>query len=234
MRIDGQTALVTGANRGIGAAFAQALLDRGAAKVYAAARRPESVTDPRLTPLQLDVTDPLSVEAAAEAARDVTIVINNAGLASGGTHLLDGPFDGARTALETNFFGTWSMSRAFAPVLASNGGGALVNVLSAASWLALEAAPGYSASKAAQWSLTNAFREGLRGQGTLVVGVHCGYVDTDLSAAVDAPKITADEVASQTLRALENDAEEVLVDEFTRRIRAALSGDVADLHGIGF
>jgi NAD(P)-dependent dehydrogenase (short-subunit alcohol dehydrogenase family) len=233
MQINGQTALVTGANRGIGAALSRALLDRGVTKVYAAVRRPETVTDPRLTPLRMDVTDPQSVAAAAESAQDVTVVINNAGQGGGGTGLLDGSFDAARTALETNFFGTWSVSRAFAPILAANGGGALVNVLSAASWLAMEQAPGYSASKAAQWSLTNALRQGLRAQGTQVLGVHCGFVDTDLSAWTDAPKIGADEVAEQTLRALENDADELLVDDFTKRIRAALSGGIAGLHDIG-
>jgi NAD(P)-dependent dehydrogenase (short-subunit alcohol dehydrogenase family) len=233
MRINGQTALVTGANRGIGAALSQALLDRGAAKVYAAVRNPETVTDPRLTPLRLDVTDPREVAAAAEAAQDVTIVINNAGQTSGGTRLLDGDLDGARRAMEVNFYGTWSVSRAFAPVLAAHGGGALVNVLSAASWWAIEGAPGYSASKAAQWSLTNALRQGLRKQGTQVLGVHCAFVDTDLSAGVDAPKLSADEVAEHTLRALEDDADEVLIDEFTRKTRAALAGGIAGLHEIG-
>ncbi|GAA3775341.1 SDR family oxidoreductase [Streptomyces chiangmaiensis] len=233
MRIEGQTALITGANRGIGAALGRALLDRGAAKVYAAVRRPETVTDPRLTPLLMDVTDPRTIAAAAESAQDVTIVINNAGQ-GGGTRLLEGDLDAARTTMEVNYFGTWSVSRAFAPILAAGGGGALVNVLSAASWWALEASPGYSASKAAQWSLTNALREGLRKQGTLVVGVHCGFVDTDLSAAVDAPKIGADVVAEHTMRALESDADEVLVDEFTRRTRAALSGGIAGLHEIAF
>ncbi|MFD0507575.1 SDR family NAD(P)-dependent oxidoreductase [Streptomyces chiangmaiensis] len=196
-------------------------------------RRPETVTDPRLTPLLMDVTDPRTIAAAAESAQDVTIVINNAGQ-GGGTRLLEGDLDAARTTMEVNYFGTWSVSRAFAPILAAGGGGALVNVLSAASWWALEASPGYSASKAAQWSLTNALREGLRKQGTLVVGVHCGFVDTDLSAAVDAPKIGADVVAEHTMRALESDADEVLVDEFTRRTRAALSGGIAGLHEIAF
>lgn len=234
MRIEGQTALITGANRGIGAALSRALLDRGAAKVYAAVRRPETVTDPRLTPLLMDVTDPGTVAAAAETAQDVTLLINNAGQGNGATRLLDGDLDVARRTMETNYFGTWSVSRAFAPILAAGGGGALVNVLSAASWWAIETAPGYSASKAAQWSLTNALRQGLRKQGTLVVGVHCGFVDTDLSASVDAPKIGADEVAEHTMRALENDADEVLVDDFSRRSRAALTGPIAGLHGIGF
>src|SRR5262245_48913204 len=228
MRLDGAVALVTGANRGIGLAFAQALLDQGAAKVYAGVRDPASVSDPRLTPVRLDVTKPDQIAAAAEAAQDVSILINNAGV-GGGARLLDGPLDGAREAMEVNYLGTWAVSRAFAPILARNGGGAIVNMLSVASWRSLSAGPGYSASKAAQWSLTNALRVGLRDQGTLVVGVHSGFVDTDLSAWVDAPKISTTDVAEQTMAALLKDAEEVLADEVTREVRAALSGDLAGL-----
>jgi NAD(P)-dependent dehydrogenase (short-subunit alcohol dehydrogenase family) len=222
MEIKGSVALVTGANRGIGHAFARALLDHGAAKVYAAARNPEAVRDPDLTPLRLDVTDPEQVAAAAAAAGDVTIVINNAGVGSG-AGLLEGSLDSARQAMEVNYFGTWTVSRAFAPVLARNGGGALVNMLSVASWRGAPLFPGYAASKAAQWSLTNSLREALLEQGTLVVGVHAGFVDTDLSTWTDAPKITAAEVAEQTMRALAADRVEVLADEPTRQVKAALS-----------
>jgi NAD(P)-dependent dehydrogenase (short-subunit alcohol dehydrogenase family) len=232
MRLDGAVALVTGANRGIGLAFAQALLDRGASKVYAGVRDPAGVGDPRLTPLRLDVTKPDQVTAAAEAAGDITILINNAGV-GGGPSLLEGSLDGARQEMDVNYFGTWAVSREFAPVLARNGGGAIVNMLSVASWRALEVAPGYAASKAAQWSLTNAFRVGLRKQGTLVVGVHSGFVDTDLSSWTDAPKISTASVAEQTMDALLNGAEEVLADDATRDVRAALSGDLGGLYGTG-
>jgi NAD(P)-dependent dehydrogenase (short-subunit alcohol dehydrogenase family) len=223
MDINGSVALVTGANRGIGQAFARALLDHGAAKVYAAVREPESVTDADVTPLRLDVTRPEEVSAAAATADDVSIVINNAGVGGWGTKLLEGSFDGAHDAMEVNFFGTWAVARAFAPVLARNGGGALVNMLSVASWLGRPGWPGYAASKAAQWSLTGALREGLRDQGTLVVGVHAGFVETDLAAWTDAPKITAEDVAEQTMRALEENRVEVLADEGTRQVKAALS-----------
>jgi NAD(P)-dependent dehydrogenase (short-subunit alcohol dehydrogenase family) len=222
MRIDGAVALVTGANRGIGYAFTQALLDQGAAKVYAGVRDPATVTDPRLTPLRLDVTDPAQVAAAAEAAGDVSIVVNNAGVATG-TGLLDGSLDGARRELEVNYLGTWSVSRAFAPVLAANGGGALVNMLSVASWRTSAAGPGYAASKSAQWSLTNALRLGLSEQGTLVVGVHCGFVDTEAAAWVDAPKISAATVAEQTMLGILGDRAEVLADEVARQVKAQLS-----------
>jgi NAD(P)-dependent dehydrogenase (short-subunit alcohol dehydrogenase family) len=190
---------------------------------------PAGVTDPRLTPLRLDVTDPDQIAAAAKTAGDIDILINNAGV-GGGTSLLEGSLDGARQAMDVNYFGTWAVTREFAPVLARNGGGAVVNMLSVASWRAMEVAPGYAASKAAQWSLTNAFRLGLAEQGTLVVGVHSGFVDTDLSSWTDAPKISAASVAEQTMDALLNNAEEVLADDATRKVRAALSGDIRGLY----
>lgn len=229
MDIKGSVALVTGANRGIGMAFTQALLVHGAAKVYAGVRDPKVALAPGLTPLRLDVTDEEQVAAAARAAGDVSIVVNNAGV-TGGPSLMEGSFDGARREMEVNYFGTWAVSRAFAPVLAANGGGALVNMLSAASWVTDRGLPSYAASKSAQWSLTNAFRLALREQGTLVVGVHAGYVDTDLAADIDSPKILAGDVAEKTMTALLNDEPEVLVDEFTRQVRAALSGGLDALY----
>ncbi|MGW1541271.1 SDR family oxidoreductase [Streptomyces sp. NPDC002309] len=223
MDIAGSVALVTGANRGIGRAFTRALVRHGAAKVYAGARDPASVTDPDVVPLRLDVTDERDVAAAAAAAGDVSIVINNAGTGGAAAHLLKGPLDGARQAMDVNYFGTWAVSRAFAPILARNGGGALVNMLSLASWASDPAFPGYAASKAAQWSLTDALRQSLHTRGTLVVAVHAGFVDTELSAWTDSPKISADSVAELTMDALAGDRFEVLADEGTRRVKAALS-----------
>ena len=223
MDIKGSVALVTGANRGIGYAFARALIEHGAAKVYAAVRDTASVQDEDLIPIRLDVTNPDEVAAAAAAAGDVNIVINNAGIGSG-VGLFDGDLDGARAAMEVNYFGTWAVSRAFAPILGRNGGGALVNMLSVASWTGAPQFPGYAASKSAQWSLTESLREALHEQGTLVVGVHAGFVDTDLSAwLLDAPKIAASDVAEQTMQALTKDWVEVLADEPTRYVKALLS-----------
>ncbi|MGW4487524.1 SDR family oxidoreductase [Amycolatopsis sp. NPDC004368] len=223
MDITGSVALVTGANRGIGHAFARALLDHGAAKVYAGVRDPATVTEPDLTPLRLDVTSPADVAAAAATAGDVSIVINNAGILGGVDELLTGSLDTARQVLEVNFFGTWAVSRAFAPTLARNGGGALVTMLSVASWRGSARSTAYSASKAAQWSLIDAFRDGLRDQGTLVVGVHAGSVDTEGAAWLDVPKIEPAQVAEATMHALLTDRPEVLVDEAARRLKAALS-----------
>ncbi|WP_431908270.1 SDR family oxidoreductase [Nonomuraea jabiensis] len=226
MKISGSVALVTGANRGLGAAFAQALLDRGARTVYAAARNPATITDTNLTPIELDVTDPAAVAAAAERCGDVDLLINNAGISRSGSPDLDS----ARAEMETNYFGTLSMSRAFAPVLARNGGGALVNVLSVLSFITLPQASGYAASKAAAWSLTNALRLELKEQGTHVLGVHAGYIDTDMAAHVTGPKITPAEVVAQALDALETGAYEVLADAISRQSKAGLSGELERLY----
>lgn len=228
MQIQGRAALVTGANRGIGRAFARELVEHGAT-VYAGARRPELITDPGVVPIQLDVTDPASIAKAAETVGDLSILVNNAGTAFGGS-VLTASLDDARREMEVNYFGTWAVTRAFAPILARNGGGAVVNMLSAASWLALEPAPGYAASKAAQWSLSNAMRLALHAQGTRVLGVHVGYVDTDLSAGVNQPKVSPEAVARAAISGLLSGQEEVLVDEFSRQIKSALPNDIATLY----
>lgn len=228
MQIHDTAALVTGANRGIGRAFARELVKHGAT-VYAAARRTELITDPGVVPIRLDVTDPASITKAVEAVGDLSVLVNNAGTAFAAP-VLTASLGDARREMEVNYFGTWAVTQAFAPALARNGGGAVINMLSAASWLALEQAPGYAASKAAQWSLSNAMRLALRPQGTRVLGVHVGYVDTDLSARVDQPKISTEEVARAAIKGLLAGEEEVLVDEFSRQIKAALPNDIATLY----
>jgi NAD(P)-dependent dehydrogenase (short-subunit alcohol dehydrogenase family) len=224
MQLKNTVVFVTGANRGLGRAFAQAALAAGAAKVYAAARDPKSVDLPGVVPVALDVTDPAQVAAAAQQCRDVTLLINNAGISRQGQLLSgDDGFVAARAELETNFFGPWALTRAFAPVLKANGGGGVLNVLSVLSWLTLPAVATYSASKAAAWSLSNGLRNELRGQGTQVTSLHVGYMDTDMTRGLDAPKAAPAEVARLALQGVEAGAVEVLADELSRQVKAGLS-----------
>ena len=229
MQIQDSTVLITGANRGIGKAFADALLDRGATKVYAAVRDVATVTDPRLLPIQLDVSDPDRVAAVARELDDVQVVVNNAGV----LHVsvpLSASLDTARVELETNYLSLVSMTHAFAPVLERNGGGAFVNVLSVYSWVAMPLLSTYSASKAAAWSYTNAARIELRRQGIQVVGVHPGPVDTDMAAAFEIEKIPPATVATSALDALEADEPEAVVDDYSRVLKAGLSDDQRALY----
>ena len=229
MKIEGAAALVTGANRGLGAAIAQALLDSGAT-VYGAARDPGSITDDRLMPVRLDVTNDDQVSDAARRCDEVSIVVNNAGILRSSASLADGAVEAARAEMETNFFGSMRMARAFAPILRENGGGALVNVLSVLSFISMPQGATYSASKSAAWSLTNALRIELRQQGTLVVAVHAGFIDTDMAAGVSGEKVSPEAVAHQIVTALANDAEEVLADPTSEMVKAALPNDLATLY----
>ena len=219
MKIDGSVAFVTGANRGLGAVLARALRDRGAATVYAGARDPSTISEPGLVPVRLDVTDPAAVAAAAARCGDVNLLINNAGVSRSGSRSPDD----ARLEMEANYFGPLSMSRAFSPVLARNGGGALVNVLSVLSWVTFPTVTTYAASKAAAWSLTNALRQELGEQGTQVVGVHVGYIDTDMTAHITSEKAKPEYVAAAILDGVAAGLSEVLVDDLSRDAKAALS-----------
>jgi NAD(P)-dependent dehydrogenase (short-subunit alcohol dehydrogenase family) len=223
MNIQNAVVLVTGANRGIGLAFARALLARGARKVYAAARDPATVTLPGVQALQLDVTQPEQIAAAAQQATDVSLVINNAGIAQPGGFLAEGSDAVARRIFETNFFGLLNVSKAFAPVLKANGGGALLNVLSVASWVNGGELAAYSASKSAAWSLTNALRHELAAQKTQVLGLHMAYVDTDLTRGFEVPKSSAETIVQRALDGLEAGADEVLADELTQQVRQGLT-----------
>ena len=231
MQIEGTIALVTGANRGIGKAFTDALLNRGAAKVYAGVRDLATVsdTDPRLVPVQLDVTDADRIAALAQELPDVELVINNAGIARPATPL-SAELDAARAELEVNYLSLIATTQAFAPVLAANGGGAMVNVLSVGSWIGSPTLSTYTASKSAAWNFTNAARVELKHQGTHVVGVHVGFVDTDLTARLDVDKIAPTAVAAAALDAVQASEPEAIVDDVSRQIKAGLSDDQHTLY----
>ncbi len=223
MIVKDSVALVTGANRGLGLAFARELLALGARKVYAAARDPSSITLPGVIPVRLDVTQPEQVEALARDLRDVTLLINNAGIVRNGSVLEAGSLSAAREELETNYLGPLATSRAFAPILASHGGGAIVNVLSVLSWVAFPGSVTYSASKAAAWGFTNGLRSELRAQNTQVLALHVGLMDTDMVRAIDAPKSRPEDVVRKTLAALEAGQDEVLADEISHNVKQGLS-----------
>jgi NAD(P)-dependent dehydrogenase (short-subunit alcohol dehydrogenase family) len=231
VRIEGSRVLVTGAGRGLGRVFAESLLERGAATVYAGVRGAGHLVPTGAVPVRLDITRGEDVATAAARCADIDILINNAGLMRFAPVLAAPDIDAAHEEMETNYFGTLRMCRAFAPVLAANGGGALVNILSIVSWFANPLNSSYCASKSAAWSLTNAARIELRRQGTLVTGVFAGVIDTDMGAAFPhLSKISPQSVADQALDGIEAEAEEVLCDDRTRSVKAAMPDDLAVIY----
>ena len=223
MDITNAVAVVTGANRGLGRHFAAQLLERGV-KVYAGARNPATVDLPGAIPLQLDITDPAQVEQAAKTASDATLLINNAGT-SLGAQLLTGDLDEIRLEMETHYFGTLGVTRAFAPVIEANGGGAILNVLSVLSWYHPAGAGAYSAAKAAGWAMSNAVREELAPRGIEVATLHVGYMDTGMAAHVPADqKIDPALVARLALDGIAAGQPEILADDLTRGVKAGLAG----------
>jgi NAD(P)-dependent dehydrogenase (short-subunit alcohol dehydrogenase family) len=231
MNIEGCVALVTGANRGLGRAYADVLLANAAAKVYAAARDPAAISDARLTPVCLDVTSPTDIAAAVKACPDVNLLINNAGAMLKSPMLAEGSENALRREMEVNVFGLLAMVRAFAPILARNGGGAIVNVLSVVSWFVNPWNATYCASKHAALAVTDAARIQLKAQGTHVVGVYAGFIDTDMAAQVIAPKTSPRQVAERTLEGLRTGQNHVIADDSARDTRAMLLADPTAIEG---
>lgn len=226
VNIKGSTVVVTGGQRGLGKAIVDEFLRRGATKVYATARSPKPSEDPRVVGVALDVTNPDSVAALAATATDADIVVNNAGII-GAHNLLSSDIEEVRAVFETNYFGALRVAQAFAPILADNGGGALVDIASILSWVA--GFGGYGDSKAALWSATNSLRIELEKQGTLVTGVHLSFTETEMTTGFDVPKNDPRDVARQIVDGIERGDVEVLADDDTRYMKAALSGPVEAL-----
>lgn len=228
MDISKQTAFVSGANRGLGRQLVLELLSRGAT-VYAGARNPENMDLPGAIPVKLDITDPHSVAAVSEIARNVTLLINNAGVSTG-TSLISGDMENIHTEMNTHFFGTLAMVRSFAPIISMNGGGTILNVLSVLSWYSSEGEGAYSVAKSAEWALTNAMRLELVDQRIHVAGLHVGYMDTDLAVSVIAPKLNPADVAKITINGLEMEQSEILADEVSKTVQQGLAGGVLALY----
>ncbi|RVU33523.1 SDR family oxidoreductase [Rheinheimera riviphila] len=224
MKLENSVVFVTGANRGLGLVFAKQALAQGARKVYAAARNPDSITLPGVIPVKLDVTNADDIARVARDYPDVTLLINNAGVAEMGPMLAADAEAMLRRQMETNVFGPLRLSQAFAPVLEQNGGGGIINVLSIASWITGPLLATYSVTKSAAWSMTNALRQELQAQQTQVLGLHVGFIDTDLTQGLDVPKVSPELVVAETYAGLEQGAHQVLADDVTRQVHGSLSG----------
>ena len=218
--------LVTGGQRGLGAALVEEVLSRGAKKVYVTARKPKPDSRESVVTQALEVRSSQAISDLAQIATDVNIVINNAGTVVP-EPLLTGGFDGVAEQFDVNVYGPLRIAKAFAPILAANGGGAIVNMHSVLSWLSGGGA--YGASKAAMWSLSNSLRDELLSQNTQVLGVHAAFIDTDMAAAFPVPKTPPTVAAGRIIDALEAGAAEALIDDATVGAKAALSGPVENL-----
>ncbi len=220
--------LDTGANGGIGTHFVREALARGAAKVYATARAPRPWDDDRIVPLTLDVTDPASIRAALAAAQDVTVLINNAGASVSTPGILAHTDEEIRRNVETNFLGPLFLARAFAPILSAKDNAAIIDIHSALAWWAVAGI--YSATKAALWSATNSLRLELAPAGVQVLGVHVGYVDTAMAAHATDPKVDPADLVDSVFDALEAGEHEVLADQTSVQLKAALSAPLESVY----
>lgn len=227
MKVKDSVVFVTGGSRGLGLAFVREAVARGAKKVYAGVRNPDTFNEPGVIAVRLDVTDPASVAAAAKVASDVTLLVNNAGIAELTEHVFASNIEEqSRRMFETNYYGVVRTTSAFEGSLPSDGSGAIINVLSDATWKAVTVLTPYSASKAAAWSYTNNIRAQLKERRIGVVGLHVGFVDTDLTKGIDVPKSDPADVVKQTYDALEAGESEIMADKGTRQLKQTLSAKV--------
>lgn len=226
MDVANNTVFITGANRGLGLAFAREAVRRGAAKVYAGMRNIEGFTEPGVIPVQIDVTDKASIAAAARIADDTNILVNNAGIAA----LIDGPLaadmeEQSQRIFDTNYYGVVRVTQAFEAALSKKAQAAIINVLSDIVWLPRPILTPYAASKAAAWSFTNQLRHHLLERGIRVVGLHVGFLDTDLTKGIDVPKANPQDVVCQTYDALAAGKNEVMADQGTKLLKSKLSDE---------
>lgn len=230
MKLQNSTALVTGANRGIGREIVRALLSSGAKKIYASARDTSTLSavialDPqRVVALALDVTNVAAVEAAARQATDVNVVFNNAGVLDFGS-FLDVPNEKIERQFNTNFWGKLNVARGFSPVIESNGGGALVNVLTLVALASMPGLSTYNASKAAAWSMTQSLRATLSAKNIAVFGVFPGAVDTDMLAGVEIPKTSPGDIAKAIMQGIEAGSEDIFPDAMSQQLYTAWKAD---------
>lgn len=227
MDVKNATVFITGASRGLGLAFAREAVRRGAAKVYAGMRNIDGFKEPGIVPVKIDVTDKASIAAAAKIAADTTLLINNAGIAA----LIEGPLAGdaedqSKQMFETNYYGVVRVSQAFEAILTDKPQAAIINVLSDIVWLPRPILTPYAASKAAAWSFTNQLRFHLKGRNIHVLGLHVGFVDTDLTKGIDVPKSSPDDVVRQTYDALAAGKNEVMADKGTAVLKSTLAAEV--------
>jgi NAD(P)-dependent dehydrogenase (short-subunit alcohol dehydrogenase family) len=227
MDITNATVFITGANRGLGLAFAREARNRGAAKIYAGMRNPNGFEEPGIIPVRIDVTDTASITAAAEIARDTTLLINNAGTAT----LIDGPLASdfeaqSKQLFDINYYGVARVTQAFEQILSSKPRAGIINVLSDIVWLPRPYLTPYAASKAAAWSYTNQLRFHLRDRGIEVLGLHVGFVDTDLTNGIDVPKSSPQDVVCKTYDALAAGKSEIMADEGTALLKSTLAAEL--------
>ncbi|OJY63239.1 MULTISPECIES: SDR family oxidoreductase [unclassified Rhizobium] len=227
MEIRNATVFVTGANRGLGLAFAREAVRRGAKKVYAGMRNTSGFDEPGVVPIRIDVTDDATIATAAEIAADTTVLINNAGIAALIENPLAADFESQSKALfDTNYYGLARVTQAFEPALSKQPKAAIINVLSDIVWLPRPYLTPYAASKAAAWSYTNQLRFHLVDRGIQVLGLHVGFLDTDLTNGIDVPKTNPTDVATQTYDALAEGKNEIMADKGTVLLKSTLADEV--------